>query len=230
MHHEGPRLQFVMSTLRNLLKINLPIALFSADWFLCFNLDRFGNDLSLAPFFSLVCFFILSLYCGPWVVLLSIAPFAALTYWLITPLSPFSAVRTVTLVAGGMLAAYAALLRIRAEDLASNRGAIFSLLPIPILISDPTSKIIEANSAAVRILKYSRKELLDFSWFNLLLDSPKKRADMESYIKVGQNPLPSELSFIFVGKDNVQHNVSLVAERMGSRINLITTFREYCLN
>jgi hypothetical protein len=68
---------------------------------------------------------------------------------------------------------------------------------------------------------------LEFSWFNLLLDTPKKRADMESYIKVGQNPLPSELRFIFIGKDNAQHNVSLVAERIGSRINLITTFREY---
>jgi PAS domain-containing protein len=219
-----------MPILQKLLKSSLPIFLFAADWLLCFNLDRFGNDLSLAPFFSLVCFFVLSLYCGPWVVLLSIPPFAALTYWLITPLSPFSAIRTITLVAGGVLAAYASFLRIRAEQLAASRGAIFSLLPIPVLISDPTSKIIEANDAAARLLKYSRKELLDFSWFNLLLDSPHKRADMESYIKVGQNPLPSELSFIFVGKDNVQHNVSLVAERMGSRINLITTFREYRLN
>jgi len=219
-----------MSILQNLLRINLPIVLILFDWFLCFQLDRSGHDLSIAPFVSLVSFFILSLFCTPWVVLLSIPPFAALTYWLITPLSPFSAIRTITLIAGGLLAAYASFLRIRAEQLAASRGAIFSLLPIPVLISDPTSKIIEANSAAVRILKYSRKELLDFSWFNLLLDSPKKRADMESYIKVGQNPLPSELSFIFVGKDNVQHNVSLVAERMGSRINLITTFREYRLN
>jgi PAS domain-containing protein len=219
-----------MSIFQNLLRINLPIALILADWFLCFQLDRFGHDLSIAPFFSLVSFFILSLFCGPWVVLLSIPPFAALTYWLITPLSPFSLIRTITLIAGGLLAAYASLLRLRAEQLAASRGAIFSLLPIPLLISDPTSKIIEANDAAVKLLKYSRKELLDFSWFNLLLDTPKKRADMESYIKVGQNPLPSELGFIFVGKDNTQHNVSLVAERIGSRINLITTFREYRQN
>jgi PAS domain-containing protein len=219
-----------MSILHHLLRINLPIVLFLTDWFLCFQLDRSGRDLSIAPFFSLVSFFILSLFCAPWIVLLSIPPFAALTYWLITPLSPFSAIRTITLIAGGLLAAYASLLRLRAEQLAASRGAIFSLLPIPLLISDPTSKIIEANDAAVRLLKYSRKELLDFSWFNLLLDTPKKRADMESYIKVGQNPLPSELSFIFVGKDNAQHNVSLVAERIGSRINLITTFREYRQN
>jgi len=219
-----------MSIFQKLLRINLPVTLIFVDWFLCFQLDRFGHDLSIAPFFSLVSFFILSLFCGPWVVLLSIPPFAALTYWLITPLSPFSAIRTITLVAGGMLAAYASFLRIRAEQLAASRGAIFSLLPIPLLISDPTSKIIEANDAAVKLLKYSRKELLDFSWFNLLLDTPKKRADMESYIKVGQNPLPSELGFIFVGKDNTQHNVSLVAERIGSRINLITTFREYRQN
>ena len=219
-----------MSILHHLLRINLPIVLFLTDWFLCFQLDRSGRDLSIAPFFSLVSFFILSLFCAPWVVLLSIPPFAALTYWLITPLSPFSAIRTITLIASGLLAAYASLLRLRAEQLAASRGAIFSLLPIPLLISDPTSKIIEANDAAVRLLKYSRKELLDFSWFNLLLDTPKKRADMESYIKVGQNPLPSELSFIFVGKDNAQHNVSLVAERIGSRINLITTFREYRQN
>jgi PAS domain-containing protein len=219
-----------MSIFQNLLRINLPIALILADWFLCFQLDRFGHDLSIAPFFSLVSFFILSLFCGPWVVLLSIPPFAALTYWLITPLSPFSLIRTITLIAGGLLAAYASLLRLRAEQLAASRGAIFSLLPIPLLISDPTSKIIEANDAAVKLLKYSRKELLDFSWFNLLLDTPKKRADMESYIKVGQNPLPSELGFIFVGKDNTQHNVSLVAERIGSRINLITTFCEYRQN
>ena len=171
-----------MSILHHLLRINLPIVLFLTDWFLCFQLDRFGHDLSIAPFFSLVSFFILSLFCGPWAVLLSIPPFAALTYWLISPLSPFSAIRTITLIAGGMLAAYASLLRIRAEQLAASRGAIFSLLPIPLLISDPTSKIIEANDAAVRLLKYSRKELLDFSWFNLLLDTPKKRADMESYI------------------------------------------------
>jgi len=219
-----------MSILHHLLRINLPIVLFLTDWFLCFQLDHSGRDLSIAPFFSLVSFFILSLFCAPWIVLLSIPPFAALTYWLITPLSPFSAIRTITLIAGGLLAAYASLLRLRAEQLAASRGAIFSLLPIPLLISDPTSKIIEANDAAVRLLKYSRKELLDFSWFNLLLDTPKKRADMESYIKVGQNPLPSELSFIFVGKDNAQHNVSLVAERIGSRINLITTFREYRQN
>jgi len=219
-----------MSIFQKLLRINLPVTLIFVDWFLCFQLDRFGHDLSIAPFFSLVSFFILSLFCGPWVVLLSIPPFAALTYWLITPLSPFSAIRTITLVAGGMLAAYASFLRIRAEQLAASRGAIFSLLPIPLLISDPTSKIIEANDAAVKLLKYSRKELLDFSWFNLLLDTPKKRADMESYIKVGQNPLPSELGFIFVGKDNTQHNVSLVAEQIGSRINLITTFREYRQN
>jgi len=219
-----------MSILHHLLRINLPIVLFLTDWFLCFQLDRSGRDLSIAPFFSLVSFFILSLFCAPWIVLLSIPPFAALTYWLITPLSPFSAIRTITLIASGLLAAYASLLRLRAEQLAASRGAIFSLLPIPLLISDPTSKIIEANDAAVRLLKYSRKELLDFSWFNLLLDTPKKRADMESYIKVGQNPLPSELSFIFVGKDNAQHNVSLVAERIGSRINLITTFREYRQN
>ena len=114
--------------------------------------------------------------------------------------------------------------------MAESRAAIFSLLPIPVLISDPTSKILEANDAAVRLLKCSWKELLDLSWFNLFLDTPKKRADMESYIKVGQNPLPSELNFIFVGKDDAQHNVSLVAERIGSRINLITTFREYRQN
>jgi PAS domain-containing protein len=219
-----------MSLFKNLLRINLPIALILADWFLCFQLDRSGHDLSIAPFFSLVSFFILSLFCGPWVVLLSIPPFAALTYWLITPLSPFSAIRTITLIAGGFLAAYASLLRLRAEKLAASRGAIFSLLPIPLLISDPTSKIIEANDAAVRLLKYSRRELLDFSWFNLLLDTPKKRANMESYIKVGQKPLSSELNFVFVGKDDAQHNVSLVAERIGSRINLITTFREYRQN
>jgi len=216
-----------MSILINLLRINLPIILILADWFLCSQLDRFGRDLSIAPFFSLVSFFILSLFCGPWVVLLSIPPFAALTYWLISPLSPFSAIRTITLIAGGMLAAYASFLRIRAEQLAASRGAIFSILPIPVIISDSTSKIIEANDAAVRLLKYSRKELQDFSWFNLLLDSPKKRADMESYIKVAQKPLPTELNFVFVGKDDVQHGVSLVAERIGSRINLITTFREY---
>ena len=216
-----------MSILQRLLRINLPIVLFLTDWFVCFQLDRSGHDLSIAPFFSLVSFFILSLFCGPWVVLLSIPPFAALTYLLISPLSPFSTIRTITLIAGGLLAAYASLLRLRAEQLAASRGAIFSLLPIPLLISDPTSKIIEANDAALRLLKYSKKELLEFSWFNLLLDTPKKRSDMESYIKVGQNPLPSELSFIFVGKDNAQHKVSLVAERIGSRINLITTFREH---
>jgi len=219
-----------MSIFQNPLRIILPIALILADWFLCFQLDRSGHDLSIAPLFSLVSFFILSLYCGPWVVLLSIPPFAALTYWLITPLSPFSAIRTITLIAGGFLAAYASLLRLRSEKLAASRGAIFSLLPSPVIISDPTSKIIEANDAAVRLLKYSREELLNFSWFNLLLDTPKKRADMESYIKAGQNPLPSELNFIFVGKDDAQHNVSLVAERIGSRINLITTFREYRQN
>jgi len=219
-----------MSIFQKLLRINLPVTLIFVDWFLCFQLDRFGHDLSIAPFFSLVSFFILSLFCGPWVVLLSIPPFAALTYWLITPLSPFSAIRTITLIAGGFIAAYASRSRIRAEQLASSRGAIFSLLPIPVIISDPTSKIIEANDAAVRLLKYPRKELLDFSWFNLLIDSPKKRTDMESYIKAGQRPLSSELNFVFVGKDDAQHNVSLVAERIGSQINLITTFREYRQN
>ena len=221
---------FVMSILQKFFKNKLPFVLFAADYLLCIHLNRTGYDLSLSPLFSLVSFFILSSYSSPSIVLLSIPPFAALTYWLISPFSPFSIIRTVTLIAGGVLAAYAAFLRVRAEDLASNRGAIFSLLPIPILISDPTSKIIEANSAAVRMLKYSKMELLDFSWFNLLLDSPNKRADMESYIKVGKNPLPAELSFIFVGKDNAQHNVSLVAERIGSQINLITTFREYRQN
>ena len=216
-----------MSILQKLLKKSLPIFLFAVDWFLCVQLERVGHDLSIAPFFSLVSFFILSFYCSPIIVLLSIPPFAALTYFLISPVSPFSTIRTITLIAGGALAAYAAYLRIRAEQLAASRGAIFSLLPIPVVISDPTSKIIEANSAAVRLLKYSRKELLDFSWFNLLLDTPKKRTDMEAYIKVGQNPLSSELSFIFVGRDNAHHNVSLVAERIGSQINLITTFREY---
>jgi PAS domain-containing protein len=215
-----------MSISQSFSRAILPVALFFADWFLCFQIDRLGHDLSIAPFFSLVSFFLLSLFCSPGVVLLSIPPFAALTYWLISPLSPFSTIRTITLILGGLLAAYAALLRIRAEKLAESRGAIFSLLPIPVLISDPTSKILEANDAAARLLKYSRKELLDFSWFNLLLDTPKKRADMESYIKAGQNPLPSELRFIFVGKDNAQHSVSLVAERIGSRVNLITTFRE----
>ena len=216
-----------MSTLQKLLKKTLPLVLILVVWFLCFQLDRSGHDLSIAPFFSLVSFFVLSLYCGPWVVFLSITPFAALTYLLISPLSPFSTIRTITLIAGGLLAAYASFLRIRAEQLAASRGAIFSLLPIPVLISDPTSKIIAANDAAVRLLKYSRKELLDFSWFNLLLDSPHKRTDMESYVKVGQKPLSSELNFVFIGKDDAQHNVSLVAERIGSRINLITTFREY---
>ena len=157
-----------MSIFQHLLRITLPIVLFLADWFLCFQLGRSGHDLSIAPFFSLVSFFVLSLFCGPWVVLLSIPPFAALTYWLITPLSPFSSIRTITLIAGGFLSAYASLLRIRAQQLAASRGAIFSLLPIPVVISDPTSRIIEANDAAARLLKYSRKELLDFSWFNLL--------------------------------------------------------------
>jgi PAS domain-containing protein len=219
-----------MSNSQKLFRATIPLALLLFNWVLCSQLDRSGYELSLAPLFSLVSFFILSFYFSPWVVLLSIPPFAVLTYWLISPLSPFSAIRTITLIAGGGLAAYAAFLRIRAEDLASNRGAIFSLLPIPILISDPTSKIIEANSAAVRILKYSRSELLEFSWFNLLLDTPGKRVDMESYIKVGQNLMPSELPFIFVGKDNARHNVLLVAERIGSQINLITTFREYRQN
>jgi len=195
-----------------------------ADWFLCSQLDRFGHDLSIAPFFSLVSFFILSLFCGPWAVLLSIPPFAALTYWLISPLSPFSAIRTITLIAGGMLAAYASLLRIRAEQLAASRGAIFSILPIPVIISDPTSKIIEANDAAVRLLKYSRKELQDFSWFNLLLDCPKKRADMESYIKVAQKPLTTELNFVFVGKDDVQHGVSLVLSELVRGSTLLLPF------
>jgi len=210
-----------------LLKTTLPITLFFADWLLCFYIDRSGHDLSIAPFFSLVSFFVLSLFCGPWLVLFSIPPYAALAYWLISPVSPFSGIRTITLIAGGLIASYAALLRIRAERLAASRGTVFSLLPIPILISDATSKITEANEAAVKLLKYSKKELLDFSWFNLLLDTPHKTADMESYIKAAQNPPPSELRFIFVGKDNSEHSVSLVAEQIGTHINLITTFHEY---
>ena len=98
-----------MSIFQNLLRLNLPIVLFFAVWFLCFQLDRLGHDLSIALFFSLVSFFLLSLFCSPRVVLLSIPPFAALTYWLISPLPPFSTIRTITLISGGLLAAYAAL-------------------------------------------------------------------------------------------------------------------------
>ncbi|NBS07009.1 MAG: PAS domain-containing protein [Verrucomicrobia bacterium] len=215
-----------MSIAQKPLRSSLPFLLFLCVWLVCLQLDRWEHDLSIAPFLALVSFFILSIFCSPWVVLVSIPPFAALSYHLISPLSPFSTIRTITLISGGLVASYASLLRVQAEKLAQSRGAIFSLLPIPIIISDPTSKIMDANDSAVRLLKYSKKELLDFSWFNLLLDSPKKRTEMEAYIRVGQNPMPSDLQFIFVGKDNVQHRVSLVGERVGPRVNLITTFKQ----
>ena len=202
----------------------LPLALLTAVWLGSIFFAEIFQELTLAPFLSLLSLFILATRRPPGSILLWIFPFVALSYLLISPFSKFVWIRSITLALGGLITAYASHLRARAESIAARNEKIFSQLPYPILVSDATSRIIFFNQAACAALKIPPQEMHGFSWFNLLFDEGRKAEQIERYVRhaARKDGADSE-QFQVVGFDGKAWQATVIRAGAESRDHLITT-------
>lgn len=203
------------------LPVVLLITVYGASW----AFREFFQELTIAPFLSLVSLFLLASRRSPLFVFLWTFPFLVLSYILIAPFSQFVWTRLGTLLLGGWITTYVAHLRARAERLSQSHQLIFSTLPYPVLVSDSTSKVVFFNQAASDVLKIPPAELAGFSWFNLLYDDGAKSADIERYVRLS---LASEKvrgePFRLCGIDGKIWNAEVVKDSVGEAGRLITTF------
>lgn len=184
----------------------------------------FFIELTLAPLLSLLSLFFLASYRGPLFVLFWVPPFAMLSFYLISPFSQYTWIRSLTLMVGGLITVYVSHLRTRAEALASSHELILSRLPYPILVSDATSKVVYFNDAACSLLKFPPGELLGFSWFNLLWDGGSKGEDIERYVRLSlsQEKTQKEV-FLLCGMDDRRWKAEVIKDSLGQGGRLITT-------
>lgn len=202
----------------------LPLALLSAVYLLSLFLRESVGEFTFAPLFSLLCLFILAMFRSPGFVLFWILPFALTSFLLIEPFSQFVWMRSITLILGGLITAYASYLRIKAVQLSNSLEKIFLRLPYPVIVSDVTSKIVFFNEAACVALNIGRRELLNFSWFNLLLDEGCKSKDIERYVRLGvSSQFDAQETFRLVGLDGKVRKALVIKDGAQTGSRLITT-------
>lgn len=203
------------------LPLFLLVLVCGASWFF----REFYQELTLAPLLSLLSLFLLASRYPPLFVFCWLWPFVLVSYILINPYSQFAWIRTGTLILGGWITCYVAFLRIRTERLLGSHQLVFSTLPYPILVSDPTSKVVFFNRAASNLLKIPEHELLGFSWFNLLLDQGNRAEEMERYVRWSlSKENEGVLKFDLCGLDGQIWKANVVKDATGKKGRLITTF------
>lgn len=210
---------------KNLRTGALPVALLGAVWLASILFREIFQELTLAPFLSLLSLFFLATRRPPRTVLMWILPFLALSYLLISPYSKFVWIRISTLALGGLITAYASLLRTRAENLADRNEKIFSHLPYPVLVSDTTSRIVFFNQAACDTLRIKPEEMRGFSWFNLLDDQGAKSEEIERFVR---NAVQKDGGLVghfrLVGFDGKAWDATVLRAGPENNGHLITTF------
>lgn len=207
-----------------LLSCWLPLVLLLVVYTTSLFLREIIKELTLAPLLSLLSLFILAMFRPPGFVLFWIFPFVLLSYFMIVPFSQFVWTRTLTLLLGGMITAYASYLRTRAVKLSASLEKLFSRITHPIIVSDVTSKIVFFNQAACEALKISEGELRGFSWFNLIMDQGDKAKDIERYVRLGVSErLEDKEAFRLVGLDGKIWEAMVIKEGPNKEGRLITT-------
>ena len=202
----------------------LPLALLLAVYLGNMFLRESIKEHTFAPFLCLLSFFILAMFRHPVFVLVWIFPFVMLSHYLILPYSQYPWTRSLTLLLGGLITAYAAYLRSRAVSLSTSLERLLSRIPYPVIVSDVTSRILFFNQAACDALKIRADELRGFSWFNLIFDQGNKARDIERYVRLGMSKdLGAQESFCLVGLDGKSWEADVIKEGLSKDSRMITT-------
>jgi len=202
----------------------LPLVLLLVVYTTSLFLRELLKELTIAPLLSLLSLFILAMFRPPGFVLLWIFPFVLLSYFMIVPFSQFAWTRSLTLLLGGVITAYASYLRTRAVKLSASLERLFSRITHPIIVSDVTSKILFFNQAACDALGIPEGELCGFSWFNLIFDRGAKARDIERYVRLGISEcLGGKEVFYLVGLNGKIWEGTVIKEGAHKDSRLITT-------
>lgn len=156
--------------------------------FLIFSIDRgsglIWGDQTLAPLLAVLSLFGLAMVIGPFQILAWIPLFAAESYWLIVDSSQFPLTRTLTVVLAGLLAAWAARYRLRAEDQNSEIEKILSSLPIPWALIDPKGVILKTNGLGAALLGSNPESIAGLSVFDVGADEETRKLRIQDFVKI----------------------------------------------
>lgn len=101
-------------------------------------------------------------------VMLSILPFAVLSYWLIFPSSQYPLIRTATVILAGAIACWASFEKDRLSQQVQEFDAIIRNLPLPWLLSDQNGITLALSSALAHSAGKAPEELIGIPFTSLL--------------------------------------------------------------
>jgi len=171
------------------MKITLPLEIRFLGWLLALmavifftekTSARFFGDQTLSPLLSVISIGMLG-FLFPWrLVLFSIPFFTALSFFLIRDASNYPLIRSITVIAAGVLATWASWHKDRLHRQMREFDAVIRNLPLPWILSDPNGNVLQASTSLAALAGKSQEELAGMSRFAVLsasaeeFDQPKK--------------------------------------------------------
>jgi PAS domain-containing protein len=123
---------------------------------------------TLAPLLAVLSLGIIAIRFSYRFVMLSILPFAVLSYWLISDSSQYPLVRTITVILAGGIACWASFEKDRLSQHVQEFDAIIRNLPLPWLLSDPNGITLALSPLLAASAGKSSEDLIGIPYASLL--------------------------------------------------------------
>jgi PAS domain-containing protein len=145
---------------------------------------------TLAPLLAVLSLGIIAIRFSYRFVMLSILPFAVLSYWLISDSSQYPFVRTITVILAGGIACWASFEKDRLSQHVQEFDAIIRNLPLPWLLSDPNGITVALSPLLAASAGKTSEELVGIPYSSLL--APADSGEAKSPIEI-LSPRPKML-------------------------------------
>lgn len=165
------------------------------------------GDLTLAPPLSIVCLCILAIFFSWRQVLFAGPIFALVTYYLILGTAYYPAVRAISVILAGVLAAWAARQKGLIESHAREVETILQTLPTPWIMSDHNGNITRLSNQAVSLFGIASKDAVGTSYFAFFNPVSGKGEFIRKYLDAFESSSPSQLA-LSLSKDPLQKVVA----------------------
>lgn len=130
--------------------------------------ERWLGSQTISPLLSILAMGVIALKFSWRYVLFAAAPFCFLSYWLIEDASKYPVIRTITVGAGGCLAAWASFQRSRLDNQVQEFEAVLKNLPMPWLLSNSQGTVMMASAALANLSGKTPADLVGMLHFAVL--------------------------------------------------------------
>lgn len=144
------------------------------------------EDQTFAPPLAVLSLFSLSLFLAPRWIIFWTPIFAIEAYVLILGVSQFPITRTVTVVLAGLMSAWAARLRERSHEQASEIEVVLKHLPTPWVLIDTKGSILRSNGPGAAILGSTPEEIAGLSIFEVGSSPGSRKERIQDFVKFPQ--------------------------------------------